>query len=133
MPINLDNLFAVHSRALVTSEQRLKVLAENIANADTPGYKARDIDFQNAMQTVGKNSVQLHATRDEHVGMKDGGSGQGIETLYRIPNQPSMDGNTVDTQRESAAVAETAVRYQATLTFINQRISGLRLALTGRR
>jgi len=133
MPFNLDNLFATHSRALITSEQRLKLLAANIANADTPGYKARDIDFTNAMQAAGKNTVQLQATREGHIGMKDGSTEQRIETLYRIPNQPSMDGNTVDSQRESAAVAETAVRYQATLTFINQRIGGLRLALTGRR
>ena len=133
MPFNLDNLFAIHGRALSTSEQRLKVLAANIANADTPNYKARDIDFNSAMQTVGKNQVTLEATRPGHMGLRDSASMPKADVLYRIPMQPSLDGNTVDAQRESAAFAETALRYQATLTFINQRISVLRLALTGRR
>lgn len=133
MPLDLDNLFSTHARALATSEQRLQLLAANIANADTPNYKARDIDFQTAMQAAGKNTVRLEATHSDHIGLAGANRGNRAEVMYRVPSQPSLDGNTVDSQRESSAVAETAVRYQATLTFINQRINGLRLAITGRR
>lgn len=131
MPIDLDSQFALQGRALSLASQRLKLLADNIANADTPGYKARDIDFRAAMQNAGKNGVTLRTTRPNHI---NAGTSRGpAEVKYRVPDQPSMDGNTVDSQRESAAVAETAVRYQATLTFLNARIRGLRLAITGGR
>ena len=129
MPINLDNEFALHGRALNVASQRLGLLANNVANADTPGYKARDVDFKAAMQNVAQNAPAMQVTHDKHIGLPSAGSP--AEVLYRVPTQPSMDGNTVDAQQETSAVAETTVRYQATLTFLNAKIRGLRLAITG--
>ena len=132
MPLDIDSHFALHARALSVASQRLKLLADNLANADTPHYKARDIDFAAAMQNAGKDQVALQTTNAGHISV--GGNNPNRATpLYRVPDQPSMDGNTVDSQKESAAVAETAVRYQSTLTFLNSRIRGLRLAITGGR
>ncbi|MDJ0929104.1 MAG: flagellar basal body rod protein FlgB [Gammaproteobacteria bacterium] len=132
MPLDIDSHFAVHARALSVASQRLKLLADNLANADTPHYKARDIDFAAAMQNAGKDQVALQTTRAGHIS-EGGDNPNHAQPLYRVPDQPSMDGNTVDSQKESAAVAETAVRYQSTLTFLNSRIRGLRLAITGGR
>ena len=131
MAINIDKLFATHARALGIANQRLQLLAANTANADTPHYKARDVDFKAAMQIAGSDKIRMHTTNPAH--LQVAAKTNRAEVLYRIPDQPSLDGNTVNSQRESAAVAETAVRYQATLTFLNQRIRGLRLAITGGR
>lgn len=131
MPIKLDNEFALHGRALGVASQRLGLLADNVAHADTPGYKARDVDFKAAMQDAGKNAPTMQVTHDKHIGLP--GNATRAEVMYRVPRQPSMDGNTVDAQQETSAVAETAVRYQATLTFLNAKIRGLRLAITGGR
>jgi flagellar basal-body rod protein FlgB len=130
MPISLNNVFDVHARSLGVSGQRLELLADNIANADTPGYKARDLDFRTAMQDAGGN-LGLRATSARHI--DPAGGAQRATPLYRVPEQPTLDGNTVDPQRENAAVAETTIRYQATLTFLSARIRGLRDAITGGR
>lgn len=131
MSIDLNNYFAMRLKSLEVAEQRMQVLAANVANADTPNFKARDIDFVAAMQEAGGSALRMAATQSGHISV--GGSGQPAQVQYRIPTQPSLDGNTVDAQKESAAVAETAVRYQATLTFLNQRIQGLMTAITGGR
>lgn len=131
MPINLDNEFALHGRALSVGSQRLELLADNLANADTPGFKARDVDFKAAMQDAGMTGAALKATHAGHFGSN--ASGNRADVMYRVPTQGSLDGNTVDKQKETGAVAETAVRYQATLTFLNSKIRGLRLAITGGR
>ena len=131
MAINIDKLFATHARALGIANQRLQLLAANTANADTPHYKARDVDFKAAMQSAGTQAIRMNTTNPAHLQVAT--NTNRAEVMYRMPDQPSLDGNTVNSQRESAAVAETAVRYQATLTFLNQRIRGLRLAITGGR
>ena len=145
MALDINSQFDLHTRALGLANQRLELLADNVANADTPGYKARDIDFRAAMQSAGKDGgagggpggglggdLQMTATRAAHI--QAGGAGPNTTTpLYRVPEQPSLDGNTVDSQKENAAIAETSVRYQATLTFLNSRIRGLRDAITGGR
>lgn len=130
MAININNAFGLHARALGIASQRLELLADNVANADTPNYKARDLDFNTALQAAGKQPVTLAATHAGHIG--EAANPNRAEVMYRVPDQPSLDGNTVDGQKESAAIAETAVRYQATLTFLNSRIRGIRMALTGR-
>lgn len=132
MALDLNNYFALRLRSLEVAEQRMKVLAANVAHADTPGFKARDIDFVSAMREAGEGGMQMASTKAGHIGVP--GSADVAGTVqYRVPTQPSLDGNTVDAQKESAAVAETAVRYQATLTFLNQRIQGLMTAITGGR
>ncbi len=108
-----DTLFGVHGAALEVRSQRMGVLASNIANASTPGFKARDIDFQSALASV------------EH----DGGTN--AATKFRIPTQTSMDGNTVELNQEQTAFAENAVQYQTTLSFLNGRIGQITRALKG--
>lgn len=131
MPTQLDGVFAGHERALAVNRQRLELLASNLAHAETPGYKSRDLDFRAAMQAAGEPPVTLAATRSGHIA--SAGGGRPATVLYRVPDQPSADGNTVDPNREKTAFAEASARYQATLTFLNQRIKGLRLAITGSR
>ena len=131
MGLDINKALDGHSRVLGLANQRLQLLAENIANVDTPNYKAKDIDFLSAMQAADMQGMQVQETNARHIATTAGPNR--AETLYRVPDQPSLDGNTVDAQMESSAVAETAVRYQATLTFLNQRISAMRMAITGGR
>lgn len=135
MALNIGEQFNLHERALALANQRLEVLADNVANADTPNYKARDIDFKTAMQSAAGagGNIPMAATSQRHIRLDGDGNGNRATPQYRNPDQPSLDGNTVDSQKENAAIAETAVRYQATLTFLNQRIRGLRDAITGGR
>ena len=135
MPLDINQIFAPHERVLTAASQRMELLAANMANADTPNYKARDIDFKAALQTAEQApTVTLASTRQGHIQGAGAGAATGrADALYRIPDQPSMDGNTVDAQKESAAIAETATRYQASLTFLDQRIRNLRMAITGGR
>jgi flagellar basal-body rod protein FlgB len=122
--------FAQHEQALNFRAQRNEVLSSNIANADTPGYKARDIDFSSALKSAQNGSLQLQKTSALH---SSGGGVQrsGGELMYRVPTQPSLDGNTVQADVEQAAFAENAVQYRASLTFLNGTIQTLRYALKG--
>ncbi|MBO9713911.1 flagellar basal body rod protein FlgB [Sphingomonas sp.] len=113
-----DSLFGVHGAALAVRSQRMGVLASNIANASTPGYKARDIDFARALAGAEAPGGSVDRAIDD-------------ATLYRVPLQPSQDGNTVDLSTEQTAFAENAVAYQTTLSFLNGRISQITRALKG--
>jgi flagellar basal-body rod protein FlgB len=108
-----EGLFGVHGLALEVRGQRMGLLASNIANASTPGFKARDIDFKAALGAA-ENNGSIEAA-----------------TLYRVPTQPSMDGNTVELATEQTAFAENAVQYQTTLSFLNGRIGQITRALKG--
>lgn len=133
MPLDINQVFAPHERVLTAASQRMELLAANLANADTPNYKARDIDFRAALAAADRQStVTMAATARGHI-QGAGAAGSRADALYRVPDQPTLDGNTVDAQKESAAIAETATRYQASLTFLDQRIRGLRMAITGGR
>lgn len=114
-----EGLFGVHGAALEVRSQRLGVLASNIANASTPGYKAQDVDFHTALATV-ENATKFGGD----VSIKGA-------LQYRVPLQPSLDGNTVDLSTEQTAFAENAVAYQTTLSFLNGRIGQLTRALRG--
>ena len=110
------------------------MLANNIANADTPAFKARDFDFAReragAMQNgrPSGSSMELATTSGRHLqGRLQAPAVR--ELLYRVPDQPSLDGNTVDMDRERTAFADNAVRYQASLTFMNSRLQGLKSAM----
>ena len=102
-----DPLFGIHARALEIRQQRLGLLASNIANAATPGFKARDLDFRAALD------------------------GAGDATRYRVPVQPSLDGNSVELSVEQAQFAENAVQYRTTLAFLNGRVGAVMAALKG--
>ncbi|HEY8519039.1 MAG TPA: flagellar basal body rod protein FlgB [Gammaproteobacteria bacterium] len=126
----IDAALGIHPQALAVGARRLEVLAANLANADTPGFKARDVDFRAALATAtGERAGRLEATHPKHLTAPRASAAP--ELRYRIPNEPSLDGNTVEGPLEQAAFAEAAVRYQASLDFLAQRIEGLRKALRG--
>ena len=112
--VAFDKLFGVHGAALQVRSQRMGVLASNIANASTPNFKARDIDFNSALSS-----------------MEGGRPGLDDATRYRVPTQTSMDGNTVELSLEQTAFAENAVQYHTTLAFLNGRIGTITRALRG--
>ncbi len=109
------SLFGIHGVALELRSQRMGLIASNIANAATPGYKARDIDFAAALKA-------------SQAGAKDPGQ---AAALYRRPNMNSLDGNTVELAAEQVAFAENAVGYSATLSFIRGRVETITRALKG--
>ncbi|MEP7186245.1 MAG: flagellar basal body rod protein FlgB [Rhodanobacter sp.] len=134
MSLTPDNLFGIHSRALNLWQHRSEVLANNLANADTPGYLARDIDFRKALSAAGGSSgasgnLALQTTSPGQIGSSSTQLGAPLE--YQVPSQPSMDGNTVDEQVQQADFAANSVHYQASLSFITAQIHMLRTAITG--
>jgi flagellar basal-body rod protein FlgB len=130
---SLDKLFQFHQNALNVRAFRQQLLASNIANADTPGYKARDIDFAAALSAATSGSavsaVPLRTTSDRHLGGVAGD--EPAPVLYRSAQQPSIDGNTVDMDVERNRFAENAVHYDANLTFLNSQIKLMLAALQG--
>jgi len=131
MALNFSNALGVHEQALTLRTQRTTMLASNIANADTPGYKARDMDFGSllAQATSGRGDVAMQQTHSRHItgmpGLNDPAA------LYRVPAQPSIDGNTVDEQIENAAFARNALEHQASFQFLNGKFTGMIKALKG--
>ncbi|MEY2169430.1 MULTISPECIES: flagellar basal body rod protein FlgB [unclassified Rhodanobacter] len=127
-----QNLFGIHTQALDLWQRRADVLANNLANADTPGYLARDIDFRKALAAAGGGDGSSLALQAPSAGQIGSGPGTGAAALaYRVPTQPSMDGNTVDAQVEQADFAANSVHYQASLSFITAQIRMLRTAISG--
>jgi flagellar basal-body rod protein FlgB len=130
----IDNAFKFHAEALNLRAFRQELLAANIANADTPGYQARDIDFRKSLQEAfaGRQpTVELARTARGHVA-PSAAAGAGAGTpLYRTVVQASLDGNTVDMDVERAQFAENAIRYEANLTFINGQLKALLAAIQG--
>lgn len=125
-----DDAFGIHPRALLLRAQRAEVIASNLANADTPGYKARDFDFQQVLNQELQGSLRVRTTRQSHI-QPDQTPVAANQMLYRIPMQASLDGNTVDTEQEHVAFSSNAMEYQTSLSFLNGKISGLRKALRG--
>jgi flagellar basal-body rod protein FlgB len=123
----LSDAFGIHERALSVRSQRMEVLARNIANADTPNYKAQDIDFKAMLQDV--KTEYLNATNDKHYAGIQDAPDDGMR--YRIPYNSSFDGNTVEISLEQAQFGKAAGDYQATLQFLENRIGGIRKALKG--
>lgn len=128
MAINFDKALGIHPQVLSMRERRGEVLAANLANADTPGYKARDLDFKSILKQNIPLAQTMERTQPGHLAPQ-----QLLESrlLYRNPNEVSLDGNTVETNVEQAKYAENAVQYQASLQFINNKFSGLMTALRG--
>jgi flagellar basal-body rod protein FlgB len=121
-----------HANALLLRSQRQQVIASNIANADTPGYVARDFDFaqalKNASGDLGGSTVA--ATHAGHMGLGGARAGQ-PELAYTVQTQPSQDGNSVDLDRERANFVDNSVRYESTLRFINGHVKTMLSAITG--
>ncbi len=119
-----------HEKALTLFAQRNRVLASNIANADTPNYKARDIDFKDALNSARQDTISLERTSDLHK-QAWGTTRDGASMMYRIPTQSTLDGNTVEMDVEQAAFAENALKYRASLAFLDGKIRTLKYALKG--
>ena len=128
--MNLDKLFGIHEQALKVRAHRSEVLASNMANADTPGYKARDFDFNALLRNEVHHQVRLAATHSGHI-RTDQGVIATTQMKYRVPQQASVDGNTVEMEREQGEFSENAMRYQASLRFVDSKISGMLRAIKG--
>ena len=135
MPITIDNALGIHPQALTLRSQRAEVLAANLANADTPDYKARDIDFKSVLSAAQNipnaagGALPLTASNAAH--LQPLATQSQAELLYRNPRQPSVDGNTVDSQVEYTEFARNALQYQASLTFLSGHIRPLLTAIRG--
>lgn len=133
----IDTLFGSHPEILKHRSQRLEMLSSNLANADTPGYKAADIDFESVLASQSSHlqskNIQLSATNSQHLSSR--GSTQNspdqLETLYRIPHQSRLDGNTVETDVERMKFMENAIRYQASLQFLGSKATSIISTLRG--
>lgn len=136
MSSRIDDALRFNQTALTLRATRQELIASNIANADTPNYKAKDIDFSTALQGAlagSTNKLQMATTAGNH--LNNGGRGTleslGAELMYRKPVQPSADGNTVDMDVERAQFADNAVRYEASLKFISDDIKQILTAIQG--
>jgi flagellar basal-body rod protein FlgB len=133
MPINFDSALGIHADALRVRSQRAEMLASNLANADTPNYKARDLDFQSAMKMAmdSQSPSSLKATNSKHFSTQVNSLSMSPAVQYRSVMQDSLDGNTVDTQVEQSQFMENAVQYQASLEFLGGKFTSLRKAIKG--
>lgn len=135
MAFNIDSALGIHPQALALRAKRAEVLARNLANVDTPNYKARDIDFRQALGgEMGGNTGNsaMKVTNSKHFGSGVSGvNGNTFEVIQRKATQVSIDGNTVDSQKEYAEFMRNAVRYQASLQFLTGRFRGLMTAIRG--
>ena len=123
----LDTIFGIHNEALQLKARRMEVLSTNIANADTPGYKAKDIDFRTVLgwklETAGL--LTTHGLHRKGPGHLDNGE------VFSIPYNPAVDGNTVEIGLEQAKFGRASVEYQATLDFLQGRVASYKRALKG--
>jgi len=132
MAISFDHALGIHVQTLQVRGRRTELLAENLANADTPQYKAKDFDFKQVMKHLqgGQSSSMLATSHAGHISLDRGPIPQHLEQ-YRTPLQPSMDGNTVDSHIEKSEFARNTLQMQATLRFLNGKFSGMKKALKG--
>jgi flagellar basal-body rod protein FlgB len=132
MSSKIDAAFGIHAQALQLYGKRAEVLAANMANADTPGYKARDIDFRAVLNGVSQGEVSLARTHGRHIDMAaQAGDAMHMHMKYRIPHQTSADGDTVDVQVEQSQFAQNAIRHQASFAFLDGTIKSLLGAIRG--
>lgn len=132
----LDKELNFHHQALSLRAARQELLSGNVANADTPNFKAKDIDFASVLHeklslTTNLNKVSLNTTSSMHINS----AAQGVfgdNMLYRIPLQPSADGNTVDMDMERTRFADNAIKYDASISFINNEFKNLAMAMQER-
>jgi len=131
MAISFDKALGVHPHAMLIRSQRAEMLATNIANADTPGYKAKDIDFASALKTAKSNQLSgntMVRTNEKHIA--GGTRSVASNELFRRPNQTDTgDGNSVDIQVERNLYTQNAMEYQASVQFLNGKFKGLKKAL----
>ncbi|GAA0815442.1 flagellar basal body rod protein FlgB [Colwellia asteriadis] len=130
MAIGFDKGFELHSQGMFIRSQRAEVIASNIANADTPGYKAKGLDFQQALaQASQKQKMSMSRTNEKHFDVR---SELNSSAQYRVPNQPDTgDGNTVDVQVERNLYLKNSIEYQASVQFLNGKVKSLKKVISG--
>lgn len=132
MKIGFDAALGIHPDALNLRARRTEVLANNMANADTPNFKARDIDFRSVLAAQSEASQPGERLRTTHAShMQSARGGADAELRYRIPTLPSLDGNTVDGHVEQAEFADNTVHFLASLRFLDGKFKGLMTAIKG--
>lgn len=132
MSVTFENILGIHEKALHIQAKRAEVIASNLANADTPGYKARDFDFKAMLKSASEgmsDATTLRTTSEGHI--QPEGYFYGAELQYRQPLQDSLDGNTVEPQVEIAQYTENSMRYMASLNFVGGKLNGIMTALRG--
>lgn len=125
--ISFENALGIHPNALKFRIERAEVIAANLANVDTPNFLARDLSFEQVLNDQLKGDGTTSPT---HIPI--GGAGGQSSPLYRIPNQPSSDGNTVELHLEQAAFTQNSLQFQTSFTFLNGKLKTLGLAINGR-
>lgn len=129
MTISFERALGIHAQALDVRVNRAEVLANNLANADTPGYQARDLDFKAVLRGEVDQQLNLDTSHGKHLPLhQEPFAGQ---MKYRVPLQASLDGNTVDTQQEVADFTKNVLDFQASFRFLNSKFQGLSKALKG--
>jgi flagellar basal-body rod protein FlgB len=135
MPISFEKAFSIHDDAMIMRARRSSILASNIANADTPNYKARDIDFKAMMRSMEQSQpgdhLKLASTHRNHLSTSNSTTNFNSAIQYRNPLHASLDGNTVDSHVEQAKFTENALQFQTSFTFLNSKINGIMNALKG--
>ena len=126
--LGFKNSLGIHENTLQLRASRAEVLANNLANSDTPHYKARDFDFNSVLEGESKRSLAMNVTNESH---QRGNINTETELQFRNPYQPSIDGNTVDSQMEQSFYTENALRYNASFQFLNGKFKGLSGAIKG--
>ena len=130
MPDLIKNHLGIHAQAMPLREQRLKLIASNLSNADTPGYKAVDLDFDAALRSPqGQADNRLQTTNTQH--FATGNDGLNPFQIVREGLQPSLDGNTVDPDQERAAYGRAALEYRASMSFVESKVRTMLTAITG--
>jgi len=132
MAISLENALGMREQALRLRSERANILSSNLANADTPNYKARDIDFRAEMQArMGRaDFAMMKQTSARHIQLSTSGDA-GYSKLYRTPGQPSIDGNTVEEHVEHAEFMKNSLEFQVAFTMLNSSFKGLSKAIRG--
>ena len=125
----IDNALGISPHVLALRAQRMNLLSSNIANADTAGYKARDIDFAAALSQAEQTQGRFERTHAAHIALS--GSVEQPDAMYRLPAEVAPDGNSVDHTLEHAAFMDNALRYQASLQLLDNRIKGIKNAIKG--
>ncbi|MGB0466179.1 MAG: flagellar basal body rod protein FlgB [Pontibacterium sp.] len=131
MAVSFDNALGIHDDAMLFRARRAEVIANNIANADTPNYQARDVDFKRVLAGVtGEPVLKVAATHSDHqTGFVN--PEMAADMMYRIPNQAAVDGNTVEVQEEMARYTENSLAFQSSFTFLDKKFKGLMTAIKG--
>jgi flagellar basal-body rod protein FlgB len=129
--INFNNALGVHSDAMLLRGKRAEILANNLANSDTPGFKARDMNFQAMLAKETQSGMAMSSTNSAHISMGSNNTSQSNQLMYRNPSQPSIDGNTVDTQLEQTIFSRNAMDYNTSFEFLNGKFKGLKSAIRG--